>query len=91
MSYLKIIIFNIFLFLNLSLNAHNPENFIIAEIEQGQINFENEQIAEEYNSALKRQRIRRLSAMSWEKKFSIFIKSGFDHIILKVLIILSLF
>ena len=95
MSYFRIIVFNIFLFLNLSLYAHNPENFIIAEIEQGQINFENEQIAEEYNSALKRQRIRRLSAMSWEKKFSIFIKSGFDHIIPKgfdhIIFILGLF
>ena len=55
---------------------NNPEDFVISEIEQGQITFENEQIAEEYNAALKRLRIRRLTAMSYQKKFSIFIKSG---------------
>ena len=33
--------------------THNPEDFIIAEIEQGQMSFENEEIAIEYNAALK--------------------------------------
>ena len=75
--------------------THNPEDFIIAEIEQGQMSFENEEIAIEYNAALKRLRIRRLSAMDWGKKFSIFIKAGFEHIIPKgldhILFVLGLF
>ena len=49
----------------------------------------------EYNAALKRLRIRRLAAMSWEKKFLIFTKSGFEHIIPKgldhILFVLGLF
>ena len=95
MRFFKIIIFNILLFFSLNALSHNPEDFIIAEIEEGQLNFENEQIAEEYNAALKRLRIRRLAAMSFEKKFLIFTKSGFDHIIPKgldhILFILGLF
>ena len=75
--------------------THNPEDFIIAEIEQGQMSFENEEIAIEYNAALKRLRIRRLSAMDWGRKFSIFIKAGFEHIIPKgldhILFVLGLF
>ncbi len=95
MSFLKLILFNILLYCSLTAYSHNPEDFVIAEIEQGQITFENDQIAEEYNAALKRLRIRRLSAMSWQKKFSIFIKSGFEHIIPKgydhILFVLGLF
>jgi hypothetical protein len=75
--------------------SHNPEELVIAEIEQGKISFENEQIAAEYNAALKRLRIRRLGAMSWQKKFSIFTKAGFEHIIPKgfdhILFVLGLF
>ena len=37
------------------LNAHNPEDFVISEIERGQLTFENETIAAEYGAALKRQ------------------------------------
>ena len=95
MRYFKIILFNLFLFVNLTVYAHNPEDFFIAEIEYGQLTFENEQIAEEYNAALKRLRIRRLSAMSWSDKFLIFIKSGIEHIIPKgfdhIIFILGLF
>ena len=54
---------------------------MIAEIERGQMYFENEQIAAEYGAALKRQRIRRLAAMPFYKKFYIFVKAGFEHII----------
>ena len=36
---------------------------MIAEIERGQMYFENDEIAAEYGAALKRQRIRRLAAM----------------------------
>ena len=68
MNFLKIFIlfFSCFTF---NVLGHNPEDFIITEIEQGQVLFEDEQIAEEYSAAVKRLRIRRLSAMSFQKKF----------------------
>ena len=95
MKYFKIIFINLLLFISIKTFAHNPEDFIIAEIEQGQINFENDQIYQEYKEALKRQRIRRLGAMSLQKKTLIFIKSGFQHIIPKgldhILFVLGLF
>lgn len=95
MRLIKIILFNILLFISLSVYSHNPENFVIAEIEQGQLTFENEKIEAEYDAAVKRLRIRRLNAMSWEKKFSIFTKAGFEHIIPKgldhILFVLGLF
>ena len=91
----KIILLNILLCFSLAVYSHNPEDFIISEIEQGQLTFENDQISTEYNAALKRLRIRRLSAMSWEKKFLVFTKSGFEHIIPKgldhILFVLGLF
>ena len=34
-------------------HSHNPEDFMIAEIERGQMYFENEEIAAEYGAALK--------------------------------------
>ena len=68
-------------FMSLTLHPHDPEYFVISEIERGQLNFENEKIAEEYRSALKRQRIRRLNAMPWLKKIYVFVKAGFEHII----------
>ena len=77
------------------LNAHNTEDFVISEIERGQLTFENETIAAEYGAALKRQRIRRLAAMPWLKKIYIFIKAGFEHIIPQgldhILFVLGLF
>ena len=95
MRLFKVILFNILLCFSLTVYSHNPEDFIISEIEQGQLTFENDQIATEYNAALKRLRIRRLSAMSWGKKFSIFTKSGFEHIIPKgldhILFVLGIF
>ena len=76
-------------------NAHNPEDFVISEIERGKLTFENETIAAEYGAALKRQRIRRLAAMPWLKKIYIFIKAGFEHIIPQgldhILFVLGLF
>ena len=36
MRFFKIIIFNILLFVSLNALPHNPEDFIIAEIEEGQ-------------------------------------------------------
>ena len=80
---------------SLTANSHNPEKLVISEIERGQLSFENDQIAAEYNAALKRQRIRRLNAMTWIKKIYIFIKAGFEHIIPQgidhILFVLGLF
>ena len=67
----KIIIFNVLLLYSFTASSHNPEDLVIAEIEQGQMTFENEQITEEYNAALKRLRMRRIGAMSLQKKFFI--------------------
>ena len=90
----KILFFGLF-FISFSSYSHNPEKLVISEIERGQLNFENETIAAEYGAALKRQRIRRLSAMSWSKKMYIFIKAGFEHIIPEgidhILFVLGLF
>jgi len=83
------------LFTSFTANSHNPENLVISEIERGQLSFENEQIAIEYGAALKRQRIRRLNAMSLAKKIYIFVKAGFEHIIPQgldhILFVLGLF
>ena len=90
----KILLLGLF-FISFTANSHNPEKLVISEIERGQLNFENEIIASEYSAALKRQRIRRLSAMSWSKKMYIFIKAGFEHIIPQgldhILFVLGLF
>ena len=87
--------FLVLFFTSFTANCHNPEDFVISEIERGQLNFENEQIAAEYGAALKRQRIRRLNAMPWLKKIYIFIKAGFEHIIPQgldhILFVLGLF
>jgi len=92
---LKQILFLGLFFISFTANSHNPEKLVISEIERGQLNFENETIAAEYSAALKRQRIRRLSAMSWFKKMYIFIKAGFEHIIPQgldhILFVLGLF
>ena len=92
---MKQILFLGLFFISFTVNSHNPEKLVISEIERGQLNFENETIAAEYSAALKRQRIRRLSAMSWSKKMYIFIKAGFEHIIPQgldhILFVLGLF
>ena len=95
MGLAKKILFLGLCFISFTANSHNPEKLVISEIERGQLNFENETIASEYSAALKRQRIRRLSAMSWAKKMYIFIKAGFEHIIPQgldhILFVLGLF
>ena len=92
---MKQILFLGLFFISFTANSHNPEKLVISEIERGQLNFENETRAAEYSAALKRQRIRRLSAMSWSKKMYIFIKAGFEHIIPQgldhILFVLGLF
>ena len=95
MRFSKTILFFVLFFCCLHSNAHNPEDFVISEIERGQLTFANEAIAAEYGAALKRQRIRRLAAMPWLKKIYIFVKAGFEHIIPEgldhILFVLGLF
>ena len=92
---IKFFLFCLLFFFCNKTHSHNPEDFMIAEIERGQMYFENEQIAAEYGAALKRQRIRRLAAMPFYKKFYIFVKAGFEHIIPEgvdhILFVLGLF
>jgi len=75
--------------------SHAPDELIILEIEQGQLAFQDAEMTEEYKAALKRQRIRRLTAMPWSEKFILFIKAGINHIIPKgldhILFVLGLF
>ena len=95
MRFSKTILFFVLFFCCLHSNAHNPEDFVISEIERGELTFANETIAAEYGAALKRQRIRRLAAMPWLKKIYIFVKAGFEHIIPEgldhILFVLGLF
>ena len=95
MKVIKFILFSFLFLTSLNSFSHNPEDFMIAEIERGQMYFENEQIAAEYGVALKRQRMRRLAAMPFYKKFYIFVKAGFEHIIPQgldhILFVLGLF
>jgi len=95
MNLFRAVLFSFLLTTSFNLYSHNPEDFVIAEIERGQMNFENEQIAAEYGAALKRQRARRLAAMPFYKKFYIFVKAGFQHIIPEgidhILFVLGLF
>ena len=95
MNLFRAVLFSFLFITSFNLYSHNPEDFVIAEIERGQMNFENEQIAAEYGAALKRQRARRLAAMPFYKKFYIFVKAGFQHIIPEgidhILFVLGLF
>ena len=91
----EIIIFCFLFCVSFNTYSHNPEDFVIAEIERGQRKCENEEIASEYGAALKRQIARRLAAMPLYKKFYIFVKAGFEHIIPQgldhILFVLGLF
>ena len=95
MNLFRAVLFSFLFSTSFSLYSHNPEDFVIAEIERGQMNVENEQIAAEYGAAIKRQRARRLAAMPFYKKFYIFVKAGFQHIIPEgidhILFVLGLF
>ena len=75
--------------------AHQQDEFIILDIEQGEIQLESGKIDKEYVAALKRKRLRKLAAMSSYEKFQLYIKAGFEHIIPKgldhILFVLGLF
>lgn len=92
---LKTLIFCVFLCAGFSVFAHQPDELVILEIEQGELNFENDQIKAEYIAALKRQQARKLAAMPWQKRFLVFIKAGIEHIVPKgldhILFVLGLF
>ena len=94
-NFFKIWLVGCVLSLGLVSHAHEPDPLLILEIEEGQLNFEDEQIKSEYIAALKRQRLRKLAAMPWQERFWIFIKSGIEHIIPKgldhILFVLGLF
>ena len=95
MKVVKVFVYCLLFFISTNTHPHNPEDFMIAEIERGQMYFENDEIAAEYGAALKRQRARRLAAMPFYKKFYIFVKAGFEHIIPEgidhILFVLGLF
>ncbi|WP_422107530.1 HupE/UreJ family protein [Winogradskyella sp.] len=95
MRLLKTLIFCIFLSTSSVVFAHTPDELILFEIEQGQLDFQDQQIKAEYIAALKRQRMRRLAAMPWQERFLLFIKAGIDHIVPKgldhILFVLGLF
>ena len=53
MKVIRFILFSFFFLTSYNTFSHNPEDFMIAEIERGQMYFENEEIAAEYGAALK--------------------------------------
>ncbi len=78
-----------------NVHAHPQDEDIILDIEEGQLKLQSSIIDSEYQAALKRKRQRKLASMSWQQKFSLYIKAGFEHIIPKgldhILFILGLF
>jgi len=89
------LLFALFICCSSLLFSHSPDEIIILDIEQGELNFENDLIASEYKAALKRLQTRRLGAMSLVKKIEVFTKAGFEHIIPKgldhIVFVLGLF
>ena len=83
------------LLLPLSLQAHPQDEDIILDIELGQLKIEKDKVDEEYLAALKRKRLRKLESMSWQEKFWLYTKAGFEHILPKgldhILFVLGLF
>lgn len=79
----------------LTANAHPQDEDIILDIEQGEMQLVAGKIDEEYLAALKRKRLRKLAAMSWQDKFQLYVVAGFEHIIPKgldhILFVLGLF
>lgn len=95
MRLLKTLTFCIVLCSSFAAYSHPEDELVILDIEQGELTFQNEQVAAEYKAALKRQRMRKLAAMDWHEKFLLFIKAGIDHIVPKgldhILFVLGLF
>ena len=95
MRLLKTLAFLFTLGLSVAAPAHPLDEDIILDIEQGAIDLQDQQVTAEYEAALKRQRMRRLKAMTWQEKFIMFTKAGIEHIIPKgldhILFVLGLF
>lgn len=76
-------------------NAHPQDEDIVLDIEMGELSLQQDTLDEEYVAALKRKRLRKLNAMSWQEKFWLYIQSGFEHIVPKgldhILFVLGLF
>jgi len=76
-------------------HAHPQDEFIILDIEQGELQLNSGKVDQEYLAALKRKRLRQLAAMDWQVKFQFYLKSGFEHIIPKgldhILFVVGLF
>ncbi len=92
---LKTLVICCFLCSSFAVFSHPEDELVVLEIEQGQMDFRDEQVAAEYQAALKRQRMRKLAAMPWQEKFFLFTKAGIEHIIPKgtdhILFVLGLF
>ncbi|MEL6823584.1 MAG: HupE/UreJ family protein [Calditrichota bacterium] len=95
MRLLKTLTFCMVLCSSFAAFSHQEDELVILDIEQGELTFQDQQVAAEYKAALKRQRMRKLAAMSWHEKFVLFIKAGIEHIVPKgldhILFVLGLF
>ena len=95
MRFLKTLAFFIFFCSSFSALSHPDDELEILEIELGQFDIQDQQMTAEYEAALKRQRMRQLTAMPWGEKFLLFIKAGIEHIVPKgldhILFVLGLF
>lgn len=60
-----------------SVQGHPQDEDIVLDIEQGEMQLQAGQIDEEYIAALKRKRLRKLAAMSWQEKFQLYVVAGF--------------
>jgi hypothetical protein len=95
MKLLRPYIYIIFIISSFIALSHPQDEFIILDIEEGEMSFQDEKMTQEYQAALKRQRMRKLASMSWNERFMMFVKSGIEHIIPKgldhILFVLGLF
>lgn len=94
LSYRCLLLLFVFL-LHFQASAHPQDEDIILDIEMGELQLKTDVISQEYQAALKRKRLRKLAAMSWQQKFVLYTEAGFEHIIPKgldhILFILGLF
>ncbi|MEL6536435.1 MAG: HupE/UreJ family protein [Bacteroidota bacterium] len=83
------------LFASVTAHSHPLDEFVILDIEQGELDLQDQEVTAEYEAALKRQRQRRLAAMTWQARFRLFTQAGIEHIIPKgldhILFVLGLF
>lgn len=64
-------------------SAHPLDEALILDIELGEMQLQPDQINAEYLAALKRKQQRRLAAMSWSDRFTLYVVAGYQHIIPK--------